>query len=182
MPKNTEDFTLSPAEPTPDGPPAKKCKISQYDRFRMKCGYLSEFTTLRGRPPKKQSEKYENDLATFIDNCRQRQLQMKQARIDMLNSIHTGILTHIKSSHRCSQPSLAWMDRFKQFAHDTTAIFVRSAIFPSTRESYVLSSLSFPEHVIKKSGCHLKFEPSDCDPGRTLPGTMEDVLSYALFP
>ena len=54
--------------------------------------------------------------------------------------------------------------------------------FPCTFKSYVSSTHSFEEHMITKSGCHLKFKPIDCCPTVTKPGTMAGVFSYVLFP
>ena len=189
---------------TMDGPQPKKMKRSHDNRFRRNCGRLVEFVTLRGHLPEKQlihpkkkkhqderpTEKkqprdpYERENAIFIDACRQRQTTMKPERKALLNSIHTGILNHFKTSRRNLRPLLGWTEQFAEWASSTTIAAVRSPKFPSTKESYVANANSFQEHMVTKSGCHLKFQPSDCCPTLTKlkPGTMADVLSYALFP
>jgi len=198
-------------------PTSKKISRSHEERFRLNCGRLAEFITLRGRLPKKEMihprltkkikgegyqqherkrennqppvkrqprDPYERANAIFLGCCRsQRQLsKMKPERIALLDSIHTGILAPIKTVHQCYTPLPGWEEEFNAWASTSTNDAMRSPVFPSTREPYVSSATSFQEHMVKKSGCHLKFKPSDCCPTKTKPGTMADVFSYALFP
>ena len=197
--------------------------MSYDDRFRLNCGRLAEFITLRGRLPKKemihprltkkiegkeyqqlseeskdeynqkleknklqakrqQHDHYERENACFLNHCRNRISNMKPERIALLDSIHTGLLAPIRTLHRCSDPLAGWEEEFNAWASTSTNDAMRSPVFPSTREPYVSSATSFQEHMVKKSGCHLKFKPSDCCPTKTKPGTMADVFSYALYP
>ena len=134
--------------------------------------------------PRTPRDPYERGNAIFIDYCRTRLSKSKLTpeRIKLLDSIHTGILTPIKTSHRRSFPLEGWAEKFLGWTNKTTTVIVRSCVFPSTFESYVSSTHSFEEHMITKSGCHLKFKPIDCCPTVTTPGTMADVFSYALYP
>ena len=162
----------------------KSMKDEEYEKLsnESKAKYKLDMENNELRVKKNPRDPYERENAIFVDNCRQNLPTMKPERIRLLDSIHTGILAPIKTSHQRSIPLQGWTEKFTAWASNATKTAVRSPRFPSTQESYVSSAQSFKEHMVKKSGCHLRFKPSDCCPTQTKPGTMADILSYALFP
>lgn len=103
-------------------------------------------------------------------------------RIDAINRIHPGILSHKKTVHESEEPSPAWLVVFDGWAKETTEANVRSYTFPSTNLPYAARAMSYKEHMVRKTKCYLEFQPSDCHPSKTKPGTMQDVLSYMVYP
>ena len=162
----------------------KLMKDEEYEKLsnESKAKYKLDMENNELRVKNNPRDPYERENAIFVDNCRQNLPTMKPERIRLLDSIHTGILAPIKTSHQRSIPLQGWTEKFKAWASTATKTAVRSPRFPSTQESYVSSAQSFKEHMVKKSGCHLRFKPSNCCPTKTKPGTMADIFSYALFP
>ena len=162
----------------------KFMKDEEYEKLcnDSKAKYKLDLENNDLRVKKYPRDPYKRENAIFVDSCRQNLSTMKPERIRLLDSIHTGILAPIKTSHQCSIPLHGWTEKFKAWASTATKTAVRSPRFPSTQESYVSSAQSFQEHMVKKSGCHLRFELSDCCSSKTKPGTMADIFSYALFP
>ena len=147
-----------------------------------KAKYKQDLEKNKLQVKKNPSNPYERENAIFVDNCCRQLPNMKPKWIQLLDSIHTGILAPIKTLHQRSIPSPGWTEKFEAWASTSTNAAVRSPVFPSTLESYVSSAKWFQEHMVTKSGYHLRFKPSDCCPTKTNPGSMADIFSYTLFP
>ena len=138
--------------------PIKVMIDEQYDTLseEEKEKYNKKLEKMKQQVKGQPRDPYERENAIFVSYCRVRLLRMKPERIRILDSIHSGILSPTKSSHRRSFSLQGWEEQFLAFAGKTTNALVQSSFFPSTLEPYVSSSRSFEEHMITKSGCHLK--------------------------
>lgn len=167
------------------GKKKRKITISKDDRFQNNLDLVREFFILRQRLPYGGSSvAQEQKLGYFINDCRkyQRAGTLSDARKDAINDVHPGILSYHKTNSRKRKASPEWEIEFAKAASRTTIQQVRSHGYPSDGVSYVPVHPSAEEHMIRETGACFKFKPSDCNPGTTSKSTIQDVMSYALYP
>lgn len=81
-------------------------------------------------------------------------------------------------------PSPLWRAVFKWAQSKTTWESVcspRSFGYPSTKKAYIETASSFLEHMVMSTKVYKFFEPTACHPRAAQPGTMQHVMSYALY-
>ncbi|KAL9187540.1 hypothetical protein ACHAXT_001643 [Thalassiosira profunda] len=127
---------------------------------------------------------YEKRLGQWMMKQRTQAFRRKLslARIAVLDRIHPGILSPKATTNRCDVIPPEWLAVFDAWAAETTEKKVRWYKFPSIGMPYVAEARSFKEHIVRTAKWYEDFQPEDCHPSRTTPGTMPDVLSYLLFP
>ena len=159
--------------------------IDDEDRFDINCDLLNEFFTLRRRYPKRTGVGLEHKLALFIKDMRQNYNHMKNNRPDRikkLDDIHPGILDKQIKFDAHIEPSDEWQVVFDEWAKNTPKGAIDAFTFPTIADKYVGTARSFQEHIIIKTGCYRLFQPSECNPYTSTPGTMQHVVCYLLYP
>ena len=161
--------------------------ISVDGRFLASCDHIREWSVLHEgeRWPKRTStDQYEKKLGRWMEDQRTMASggRLRSDRIEVLDQIHPGILSYKTTMHRSEEPSLRWQAVFDAWAGETTEADVRSYRFPSIDRPYVDTAKSFKEHMVRKTKCYREFQPADCHPSKTKPGTLQDVFSYMVYP
>ena len=159
--------------------------IDDEDRFDINCDLLREFFTLRQRYPKRTQVGLEHKLALFIKDMRQKYNHMKNNRPDRikkLDDIHPGILDTQIEFDAHVEPSDEWQVVFDEWAKNTPEGAIDAFTFPTITNKNVETARSFQEHIIIKTGCYRLFQPSECNPYTSTPGTMQHIVCYLLYP
>ena len=160
--------------------------ITQDDKYEKNCDLLREFIVLRGRFPQqcKDTTTPEHKIAMFRSQQRtlHRSNGLRPDRKQMLDAIHPAILDDGFGFDYIVKPSAAWKQQFDIWANDTTEAEVRSFKFPTIPDPYVATARSYQEHIVIKMGWHNSFEPSECHPSNTEPGTAKHIAAYLLHP
>lgn len=160
------------------------------DVFQQRCNSLREFIVFRERLPKRKSQdSNERSLACFIETQRlkQKQDQLTDERIAVLNSVNKGLLAWKLKLHRNDNTKAydEWEQYFDTMKGRNTNEELRAYSFASTNEPFIPQTSpckSFEEFFIRKMRCHQFFSPQECHPDTAKPASMQSVVSYMLHP
>ena len=169
--------------------------LEENDTFIPQCDKLREFLVLHERIPKRvmkpitEHDMNENSLSIFVQGQRtlMRNGRLSDERKVILDRINVGLLEYKLHYHsiNCQCPNkfkLLWDKVFDEMAAKTTMDEVRKERYSSTNKPYVSGSArSLDEYMVIKTQCHYSMSPRECNPSAP-PGTMQNVLSYAVNP
>jgi len=159
--------------------------------FAQSISHLLEFIILNGFLPNKdiQNDEEQARLGRFISSIRTQKFRGKLTdyQINELNNVHPGILAS-KLSDDVKIPDYLddmWNDVFQSIANKDKdkAYDIVNYTYASTAIPFVPFGMSsYEEYIIRSSGCHALFKPSDCHPSIAKPGTIQGTFSCMLYP
>ena len=150
-----------------------------------RCNELREFILLQGRfPAYTPDDKEENSLCAWMLDHRKlayASTTKKQQQLENFASIHPGLTAKKLDYNYCCTPQL-WKDQYERFNNDANLRAVETYTSPYMNRRFVPLDMSFQQYLIERFQIKNRFSPLDCNPTQAVSGSMQHVISYALYP